>query len=169
MAAVSSLGSEVTDRKAGAERERDRYTPRVEPAGLEFGPELRRRLQRAGEEFLAAFFETELERKPENLAARVELGHLYTRLGRVREGLEIDRQLARLLPDDPTVRYNLACSLSLNGALDEACDELERAFERGYRDAAHLALDEDLAALRTHPRFGALLRRLAELGGAPPE
>jgi Flp pilus assembly protein TadD len=139
----------------------------MEHGAPELGPALQRRVERAGAEFLAGFFETELRQKPENLAALVELGHLYTRLGRVREGLSVDRELARRLPDDPTVRYNLACSLALNGELDAAFAELGHALERGYRDAEHLAQDEDLAALRADPRFEALLARLGELGADP--
>jgi hypothetical protein len=45
-----------------------------------------------------------------------------------------------------------------------AFEELERALERGYRDAEHLAQDDDLAALRGDARFEDLLRRLARLG-----
>ena len=136
----------------------------MDPSAFEPTPALRTRLERAGAEFLAGYFETELRQKPENLAAWIELGHLYTRLGRVKEGLDVDRELARRLPGDPTVRYNLACSLSLNGEIDMAFAELERALERGYRDAEHLAQDEDLAALRTDPRFEKLLRRVEALG-----
>ena len=136
----------------------------MDPSGWEIDPALRTRVERAGAEFLAGFFETELSQKPDNLAALAELGHLYTHLGRVAEGLRVDRELARRLPADPTVRYNLACSLALCGEIDAAFAELGCALERGYRDAEHLALDADLSALRGDPRFEALLARLAELG-----
>ena len=140
---------------------------RMDPDASRFSPALQLRLERAGAEFLAGFFETELRQKPENLAALVELGHLYTRLGRVREGLTIDRELARRLPGDATVRYNLACSLALNGEIDAAFEELGRALERGYRDRGHLTQDGDLAALRADPRFEALLARLVDPGTEP--
>jgi Flp pilus assembly protein TadD len=133
----------------------------MDPAGFELHPALTKRIERAGTEFLAGFFETELEQKPENLAALVELGHLYTRLGRVEDGLKVDRELARRLPDDPTVRYNLACSLALGRDVEGAFAELARAVELGYGDAEHLRTDEDLAALREDPRFGQLLARLS--------
>jgi hypothetical protein len=136
----------------------------MDAGGWEIDPALRARLERAGTEFLAGFFETELLQKPDNLAALAELGHLYTHLGRVSEGLRVDRELARRLPGDPTVRYNLACSLALCGEIDPAFAELDCALECGYRDAEHLALDADLSALRGDPRFEALLQRLAELG-----
>ena len=133
----------------------------MDPAGFELHPALAKRVERAGTEFLTGFFETELAQKPENLAALVELGHLYTRLGRVEQGLAVDRELARRLPQDATVRYNLGCSLALGGDIDGAFAELARAVELGYGDAEHLRADEDLAALREDPRFGQLLARLS--------
>src|SRR5258706_1863 len=63
----------------------------MDPAAFEPNPALLSRLERTGAEFLAGYFETELRQKPENLAAWVELGHLYTRLGRIKEGLDVDR------------------------------------------------------------------------------
>ncbi len=132
----------------------------MDQAGGELTPALRERVERASTEFLTLFFETELSRKPGNLAALIELGHLYTRLGRIRDGLAIDRRLVEILPDDPTVHYNLACSLALAGEIDAAFQALEAAVERGYGDAEHLAGDEDLAALRDDERFAALVRRL---------
>ncbi|MBK7644055.1 MAG: hypothetical protein IPJ19_13560 [Planctomycetes bacterium] len=132
----------------------------MEP-GHEPAPALRRRLERASDEFLAGFFETELRQKPENLAALVELGHVYTRLGRIDEGLAVDRELVRRMPEDPTVHYNLACSLARSGDADGAFQALGRAREFGYCDAAHLEQDEDLASLRGDPRYAVFLRSLA--------
>jgi Flp pilus assembly protein TadD len=111
--------------------------------------------------FLAEFFEISRRRRPANVDALAELGAVYTRLGRFSEGLEVDRALTNLAPDNPTVRYNLACSLSLCGHAAEALDELERAVALGYRDGEHLARDEDLAALRAQPRFRELLAKLS--------
>jgi tetratricopeptide (TPR) repeat protein len=117
-------------------------------------------LERKGLDFLAEFLAIELEHRPENVDALAELGHVYTRLGRLQEGLAVDRRLVRLLPENPTVHYNLACSLSLLGKGDLALAALEDAVQRGYDDGPHLAQDEDLAALRDDPRFQALIARL---------
>ncbi|MEZ6017776.1 MAG: hypothetical protein R3F49_21900 [Planctomycetota bacterium] len=111
-------------------------------------------------DFLARFFEAELTRRPENLEALAELGHLYTRLGRYMEGLAVDRQLVAALPEDSTAHYNLACSLALTGDLDGAFAALERSLDLGYDDGELIAEDEDLAPLHADPRFGELLRRL---------
>lgn len=117
-------------------------------------------LDRLGLEFLAEILAIEIERRPENDDARSDLGHLLTRLGRHPEALAVDRELVRRSPECETAHYNLACSLSLTGALDEAVTALQRAVELGYTDAEQLASDDDLAALRERPEFKALVQRL---------
>lgn len=131
--------------------------------GPEIDQSLSARLERLGHEFQAEFLGAAVRRSPGNLVALSELAHVLTRLGRHAEGLEADERLARALPEDPLVHYNLACSLCLAGRQLEALDTLDLAVELGYDDPAHLAEDEDLAALRGTPRFAALLRRLEAL------
>ena len=122
---------------------------------------LRAELEQLGQEFLADILGREAERRPENLAALADLAHVLTRLGRLEEGLVIDRRLVRLEPDNPTVHYNLACSLALLQRIDESLDALAQAIQFGYDDAEHLLRDEDLAALRAEERFQEMARRLA--------
>lgn len=123
-------------------------------------PALARRLDRLGLEFQARFHEIALRHRGDDPEILAELGHALTRLGRYREGLEVDHRLVRCEPENPTVHYNLACSLCLCGQRAEALDALERSVELGYDDAAHLVADDDLAALRDEPRFAALVERL---------
>lgn len=124
-------------------------------------PRLAAELKVIGTEFQADFYAGVVERFPDNLEALGELAMNLTLLGRVDEGLEIDERLVKALPDDPMVRYNLACSLCLNGRPLEALDTLEEAAQLGYDDAAHMLLDEDLAALRKDQRFQRLAHRIA--------
>ena len=84
-----------------------------------------------------------------NLAAK----GLYTR------ALQIDRRLVRLIPDDATAWYNLACSFAVLGMIDPAFSALQRSLEEGYRFLNHLRRDPDLKALRRDPRFARLVRR----------
>ena len=121
-------------------------------------------LDRLGQEFLAGFYGRQVERHPDDVEALVELGNLLTQLGRLEEGLAIDQRLVALAPEDPNVRYNLACSLALLGRTELALSELERAHELGYDDAAHMLADADLASLRSEARFRRLVQRL---GGEP--
>ena len=94
------------------------------------------------------FYEGLLEKRPDFAQALVSLGDAYTRQGFYAEGLEIDRRLAVLKPEDPTVRYNLACSLSLTGDVARAKDELRKAVLLGYEDFAYILEDADMENLR---------------------
>lgn len=127
---------------------------------LDLSVTLREELDRLGLLFLADFLAVETARHPKNLDALAELGQIYSRLGEWRKGLEVDRQLVRLVPENPTVHYNLACSLAVLGQTDPALEALERAVERGYADAEFMQGDADLESLRREPRFLELLGRL---------
>jgi hypothetical protein len=109
-------------------------------------------------EFLASI----LKRRPDHVDALKVAAHYLTKLGYYADGLTLDRELAGLFPDDPVVLYNLACSLSLNGIADEAFAALETAVRKGYRDAGHLLDDEDLAFVRSDPRFPDFIGRILE-------
>ena len=113
-----------------------------------------------GVEFLVEVLRAHVGRHPRSLDALAELGHALTRLGRVDEGLDVDRQLVRLVPDNPTVHYNLACSLALTGRKDDSLDALETAVDLGYDDSEFLREDDDLQGLRGELRFERLVRRL---------
>ena len=112
-----------------------------------------------GLDFMARFLETALERRPGWTEALAELGHVYTQQGRLAEGLRVDEELVALFPENPTVHYNLACSLALLDEKERALDALERAVEFGYRDASFMSADKDLAKLTGLVRF----ERLVEL------
>ena len=108
-------------------------------------------------DFEIEFYERVIERSPDCVDVLMALGDDYTKAGRYREGLEIDLKLAKLRANDPIVHYNLACSHSLLGQIDEALEALRRAIDLGYRDFAHMQRDPDLENLRRDPRYLALL------------
>lgn len=132
----------------------------MKPESLSLPAEVSADLDRLGLEFLAGILAVEIERHPNNVEALAELGHVYTRQGLIERGLAIDRSLARLVPDSPTVHYNLACSLALLARAAEALASLERAIELGYSDPDFLRADDDLASLRGEKRFEELLAAL---------
>ena len=113
----------------------------------------RKVLARMFHEFEAELYETALRHQPDNLDALYGLGNAYTRIGRVQEGLTIDRKLAAMFPDNPTVHYNLACSFALLSRADDALESLHRALDLGFDDDRLLATDPDLKTLRRDPRF----------------
>ena len=72
---------------------------------------------------------------------------------------ETCRKGTELLPEDPTWRYNLACSLAyFKNRRAEALDELEKAIDLGFRDADAIAKDNDLKRLSSEPRFRELVQ-----------
>lgn len=88
------------------------------------------------------------------------LGGLYTRAGRIVDGWRMDWQMVRLQPDNPTARYNLACSLALMGKGSDALRVLRQAIARGYQDVRWLKKDPDLKSLHANPAFQKLVHEL---------
>ena len=134
----------------------------TEPESIRLTDELSQLADQLGREFLVKFLEVETSRHPDNVEALAELGHVYTREGRHEDGLKVDRMLVRLLPADPTVHYNLACSLALSGRPDDALDALERSVQLGYSDPDFMLGDDDLASLHGEVRFTAIVDALVQ-------
>lgn len=110
-------------------------------------------------DFDVAFYERILQRQPNDVRLLRLLGELHARRGHYDRALQIDQKLAGLLPDDCVVHYNLACSLAMRGAVQEAINSLSRAIELGYNDFGHLEVDPDLVNLRPLPQYQALMRQ----------
>ena len=71
---------------------------------------------------------------------------------------ETCRKGVKLLPDDPTWHFNLACSLAYFAKREEeAFDELETAIDLGFRDRKQIEDDTDLKRLSGLPRYKELL------------
>src|SRR5213594_3306200 len=99
------------------------------------------------------FLEGVVQRDPKYVEALQVLGDNYTRRGKFTDGMQVDERLSKLLPDDPTVLYNLACSYSLTKRLEQSASALMRALDRGYKDFKWLLKDPDLQNLREHDLF----------------
>src|SRR5579885_605691 len=112
-------------------------------------------------EFDIKFFESIHRRDPRYADVIEILGGLYTKTGRINDGLRMDRKMVRLQPDNATAHYNLACSLALVKRKADALRALERAIELGYNDAEWMQQDPDLEGLKESPAFKKLLAQLA--------
>lgn len=99
-----------------------------------------------------------LERYPDYVDVLRVMGNNLTLRGRYAEGLQIDKRLVRLRPDDPLAHYNLACSYALLKRPELSLKALRRAVELGYRDFRYMREDRDLDSVRHDPRFRQLLR-----------
>ncbi len=137
-----------------------RFYPPLMPEQWSVSEAARKACSEAGDRFLVEVLENEVIRRPRNSDAWADLGHALTRLGFHDRAYLADATVVQLVPDDPTARYNLGCTLALLGRTDEAFVLLEEALARGYDDADHMEQDEDLVGLRADPRFGGMLRRL---------
>ena len=78
-------------------------------------------------DFEIAFYEQLLHEHPDLTDALMALGEAYTRRGWPEKGLAIDQQLTHLRAGDAVVWYNLACSYSLLGRIDEALQSLRQS------------------------------------------
>jgi tetratricopeptide (TPR) repeat protein len=111
-------------------------------------------------DFEIAFFESVLRKNPKYTEVIEILGELYTRTGRIEDGLRMDRRLVRLLPDDANAYYNLACSLALKKRNTEALATLKKAVSLGYSDIDWLLQDPDLETLKKLPAFKRLVTKI---------
>ncbi|MSU23405.1 MAG: hypothetical protein EXS32_06215 [Opitutus sp.] len=111
-------------------------------------------------EFEMKFFESVLRREGRYTEVIEILGSLYTRHGRIADGLKMDRRLVKLQPANATAHYNLACSLALSKRKTAALRSLRRAVVLGYRDFDWMQQDPDLEELKAHPAFNVLLEQL---------
>lgn len=70
-------------------------------------------------------------------------------------------------PDDPALRYDLACALARSGSPDAALAALVEALDRGLPQPLQMETDADLASLRGRPGFDALVARARAAAASP--
>jgi len=113
-------------------------------------------------DFELEFFSVILERRPDYVDVLRVIGNNLTLKGRYAQGLQIDRRLVQLRPNDALAHYNLACSFALLKRPDQALRSLRRAVELGYRDFRYMLEDHDLDSIRHDPRFRQLMREFGK-------
>jgi adenylate cyclase len=114
-----------------------------------------RALELARQALAGLIHQAELE--PENARVRYLAAGLYLRLGNKESGRPYVEAALRLRPDDFGTIYNAACYYSQAGDIERALDLLE---QRPVSNLAWIEHDPDMAPLRDHPRFKAILARL---------
>lgn len=107
--------------------------------------------------FEIEFCQSILRRDPADLPTMELLADHLTKAGRLNEGLELDKKIVSLDPNNATGHYNLACSLALTNRIQEALQALRSAFEKGYQEFNWLLEDPDLQHLHDLPEFSALV------------
>ncbi len=111
-------------------------------------------------EWEIGFFESIYRRDPHYEDVVAILGGLYTRTGRIADGLKMDRRMVRICPRDATAHYNLACSLALSERYRDALKSLHQAVELGYADYDWMENDPDLNCLHDYPEFSDLVQTM---------
>jgi hypothetical protein len=106
------------------------------------------------------FYEAVHKKVPDYIDVIELLGGLYTKSGRIADGLRMDRKLVRLQPENATAHYNLACSLALSRRRADALKSLRKAVSLGYQDLDWMTQDPDLESLKQAPEFQKLLKQL---------
>jgi tetratricopeptide (TPR) repeat protein len=109
-------------------------------------------------EFELDFFAGVLSRCPDYVDVLRIMGNLLTLKGRFADGMQIDKRLVQLRPNDALAHYNLACSYALLKRPEQSLKTLRRAVELGYRDFRYMKEDRDLDSIRHDPRFRQLRR-----------
>ena len=109
-------------------------------------------------DFELDFYAGILSRQPDYVDVLRVMGNLLTLKGRYADGLQVDKRLVQLRPNDALAHYNLACSYALLKKPDLSLKTLRRAVELGYRDFRYMREDRDLDSIRHDPRFRQLLR-----------
>lgn len=109
-------------------------------------------------DFEIALYDGILERDPNYVDVLRVLGNNLSARADFVRGLEIDRRLVALCPNDRFAQYKLACTYAALGMLDAGLSALARAIECGYEDFDYMLEDQDLAALRSDPRFDTLVQ-----------
>ncbi len=104
-------------------------------------------------DFEIGFYEGILERCPRFYECMKALAENYTAVGRIRDGLEMDKMIVEACPDDPVAYYNLACSYALLEDFGKAIDALEKAVEKGFDDLDIVFEDPDMEELIASPEF----------------
>jgi hypothetical protein len=107
----------------------------------------------------SASLEKVVAREPSNKLAWRYLGFAYLKQKRYADARAAYAKLLALVPDAPQALYNTGVSYALEGNRDAAFEWLGRAKATRRLDMTQIQVDEDLAGLKSDPRFAALLPR----------
>lgn len=108
----------------------------------------------------AAAYQAYLEDHPDNAFAWHRLGASQVNLRQLPEAITSLRKAVAAGGGTAVDYYNLACAYALSGKADEALAHVEKAIGAGLRNRRQYEADEDLASLREHARFRALMQAL---------
>ncbi len=89
-----------------------------------------------------------------NIEHRIQRG---LEVGAFERVVKLSRELLDASPDEPQVLYAKASALAMLGERDDAAATLERAIHAGFRDFTRMRQDGNLASIRDHDTFLAIV------------
>ncbi len=140
-------------------------TPGTPPAGVQPGPTVEEADRLFGLEDWAGAalaYEAVVARRPDDARAWFRLGYAWHAAGELDRAIAAHKRAAEFPRYRAVAVYNLACALALQGDVDGALAELERALAAGFRRLDMLGTDPDLHILRKEARFKELVARAKE-------
>jgi adenylate cyclase len=102
-----------------------------------------------------------LDLNPDDARAYDLAAGTLAKLGETERAKRWAERAMSLAPDDDAVLYNTSCLFAVLGEEDRALDGLQRAIDAGLAGGDWVSHDPDWERLRDHPRFQALVQRLA--------
>jgi len=100
--------------------------------------------------------EKDLEKYPDDPGSYIAYGVVLTHLGEKEAGWEIGKKAIEI---DSSYHFKFAQLLAVQDRKSEAIDQLEKAFENGYRDLVWIKLHPDLQILQDAVRFQNLISK----------
>lgn len=84
--------------------------------------------------------------------------YAFLELGERDKAIAFNDSILKAFPNNAGVFYDAACLNARMGEKVKAIEYLKQAFEKGLRSFAHIAMDDDLDALRDMPEYQSLLQ-----------
>jgi tetratricopeptide (TPR) repeat protein len=108
-----------------------------------------------------ALEEAERAKRPQDPFLLAMMASDYAAIGNSRRSITLAKQALALAPDDPTVQYKTGEAYELSGQREAAIPLIAQALANGY-NAYELEHSPELAALRSDPKFTAMLNTLKQ-------
>ncbi len=141
--------------RAGEVNPDDYQAPRF--LGMTYGAMGRAEQSREADARALAIIERHTAMNPDDGRAFLLGASVLSKTGQRERAIEWAERALQSRDNEPHYLYNAACVYAGLAEVERAMDLLERAVELGWGDRAWIEHDSDLAALRTNPRYQALL------------
>jgi len=108
----------------------------------------------------ARLIDERLELNPDDARACNLGGGIHAKLGETDTAVEYAERSLAIDPDDPMLLYNVACTYTNLGKIEDGLSTLERAVDKGFGHKEWIEHDSDLDPLRETARFKALAQAM---------